>query len=410
MINAFSGISARQSYQQTGGGGGGNGTTLLEWSDLTYEGSFRVPYSYPSNTYADYGGYGGMWFDPSGNGGSGSLWLTGHNSFLTWLEISIPTLTDLSGATAISAANTGTLLQGRTIARNDIPNPSLNENESLKTGFIFLDNGKMYAGLYEYYDGSGDANRNCIYFDSTTLSGATIYGEFRIGSTAIKPASLAQNVGDIPAAKQSKLGGYTHFGTTIAGPIISRYSAGPSFVPFDPTDIGVTAPSDASLYMFRDINTDGEAVNYDRLSFIGGACIPDGTNCIIYYGCKVADGDVQVYGDAQQGDPEDPFGDPVWINDTNRGGKGYHAQQGNYAFCYWAYDLDDLEAVKNGTLGANAVAPYAYGDITLPKQNGEKIPGGMAYDRTNKKIYLCVTKTDNGEFSRLPLIHCYSHA
>lgn len=386
MINAFSNISARQSYQQTGGGGGGDGTNLLEWSDLTYEGSFRVPYSYPSNQVADYGGHGGMWYHATNS----SLWLTGNVQGTSYFEISIPTLVDISAA-AISTANTGTLQQSYGLNLNNVPNQTLT---NIRTGAICIDSGNFYGGLYIYYDGSASAQDAWFKIDSATLSGANITGLFQVSDRP--PAYTARYAMDIPAAKQSKLGGFTHACGTIAGPIIGRYSVGPTFIAFNPSDIGVSDPTDSGDYLYRSLN-DGLAVGYDYVTHIGGGFIPDGTNCVMFFGDKASTGVTVGYGEAAE------------LNDGRRGGKGYHAQDGDYTYCWWAYDLDDLESVKNGEVSAASVAPYAYGDIDLPKNVGPIQIGGVAYDRTGKRIFISTIETDIVGFARLPLIHVYSH-
>lgn len=57
--------------------------------DLTYLGAFRVPYAPTFKSHADAMSYGqfGLAYNPSGNGGAGSLYITSHSQLFGVAEI-----------------------------------------------------------------------------------------------------------------------------------------------------------------------------------------------------------------------------------------------------------------------------------------------------------------------------------
>jgi hypothetical protein len=55
----------------------------------------------------------------------------------------------------------------------------------------------------------------------------------------------------------------------------------------------------------------------------------------------------------------------------------------------WAYDLNDLAAVKNGTKQPWQVAPYATWALDLPTPDPNwKGLGGVGYDATHQLLYV----------------------
>lgn len=405
MISMQSAISAMQSYGVGGGGagGGGDGVSLLDWDDFTYEGSFIPPSNGTSGTAElTYGG-GGLWYNPTNN----SLLIRGRDSFLDILEMEIPaTLTDGTAVGATSDLATGTMLQGRRFTTSEIPNYTIGAGP--KIGGLLLKGTKIFAQMYEYYDNPPFNETNVIYFDSATLSGADIFGMYKIGgASSSKNASYVSGYfGDIPTAKQAKLGGYAYFGGNNGLAITSRCSQGPVFVGFDPDDIGVTEPTDGGWYLYYEDNNrlgwDNDAV-WNPISRAWGGFIPDGTNCVIFIGRNAVAG--------SKGYVETGYGTGDAFNDSCSSAQGYHSTNGDYGAYYWAYDLDDLEAAKNGTISPYAITPYAHGEFTFPFPTCQYFPNGCAYDRANKKVYTCEPQAHQvGSYTFLPVFHCWSHS
>lgn len=402
MINTFSGVSARQTYSADVGAGGGNGTSLLDWSDFTYEGSFIPPGNGTSGTAELAYGGGGLWYNPTNN----SLFVRGRDNYFDVLEIEIPeTLTDGNAVGATSDLATGTMLQGRRFTSSEISN--YNFGGPAKIGGMLLKGSKLFVQMYEYYDNLPFATDNVIYFDSATLSGANVSDLYQIGgASSSKNASYVSGYfGDIPAAKQSKLGGYTHFGGNNGLAITTRCSQGPVFVGFDPDDIGVTEPTEGGWYLYyEDANRLGwnDDPVWNPVSRAWGAFIPDGTNCVIFIGTNAVVGS-KGYVDVEYGDGAD-------FNDMCDPSKGYHSINGDYGAYYWAYNLDDLESAKNGTVAPFSITPYAHGEFTFPFPRCGHFPNGCAYDRTNKLVYTCERNAHQHDaYTLLPVFHCWSH-
>lgn len=407
MINILSNISTRQLYQQSnsdnGNQSGGDGVNLLEWSDFAYAGSFRLANVLVSGADPNYGGYGGMWY----NAANDSVLIAGHTSYLDIIEYPIPALVDISGATPFTSANQSTALQGRRSSKTDMAPTAVPWTNATVQGSLYMYGGNIYGSWYDFYDGNASNVLGHWKMDSGTLSGASYSGLYSAGS--LNAGYTCGSVMDIPANKQAKLGGYTHAFSTIHAAIVTRQSQGCNFHGFDPSDVGGVNPIPIGNYLYY---PEGQnAAEFDRLSGVGGGFIPDGTNCVMYIGCKMAAGGLARYGEQFQGDPEDPDNPTTpWINDPYRPGKGYHEQQGRYTYCVWGFDLDDLEAVRLGSLHHASVVPYIFEDISLPHETNAREAGGIAYDRTNKRVFVCVPKGETIGFRRTPLIHVYTHS
>jgi hypothetical protein len=88
-----------------------------------------------------------------------------------------------------------------------------------------------------------------------------------------------------------------------------------------------------------------------------------------------------------------------------RGCGGYcSVDPSDNAFFYWFYDVEDLIAVREGTMRAGDVRPYAYGPWDPPFGTDEI--GGGAYDASSGLLYLSMQRADNrqGTYSTPPVI------
>jgi len=116
----------------------------------------------------------------------------------------------------------------------------------------------------------------------------------------------------------------------------------------------------------------------------------------------------------------------------HRSGMGYKAQQDTGYECpgpcpyeaddydnyYWLWDVNDLIAVKNGSMNPHDVRPYDYGVFNAPFQHDaftntpefHPILGGT-YDSDNEILYLSIFDGASlGQYHRLPVIAAYSFA
>ena len=118
---------------------------------------------------------------------------------------------------------------------------------------------------------------------------------------------------------------------------------------------------------------------------------PEGTDSVIFFGSHGTG----------------PFwyginGDYPGLNDPARQAKGTHAYP--YVYQAWAYDANDLLAVKNGTKEPWEVQPYDVWNLNLPYATDTKWAGGVAYDAATGRIF--VSELHQGEWAT-PVIHVY---
>jgi hypothetical protein len=70
----------------------------------------------------------------------------------------------------------------------------------------------------------------------------------------------------------------------------------------------------------------------------------------------------------------------------------------------WAYDLQDLAAVKNGTKQSFEPRPYAMWTLSLPFAQSSAMIEGAAFDQVASRLYIAATGADGSR----PLIHVFT--
>jgi len=100
-----------------------------------------------------------------------------------------------------------------------------------------------------------------------------------------------------------------------------------------------------------------------------------------------------------------PVGDgstDLYCPDNVDSNKGTHAFP--YVYMVWAYDANDLAAVKAGTKNPWDVLPYAYWQLPIPfAEAGEAVINGATYDPATQRIYVSQRFGDQG----YPVIHVF---
>jgi hypothetical protein len=91
------------------------------------------------------------------------------------------------------------------------------------------------------------------------------------------------------------------------------------------------------------------------------------------------------------------------------GGYCSYAADDNYTY-YWAYDVDDLIAVRQGTLAPHAARPYELGQLPVPFPTREI--GGGAFDASSGTLYLTLQRADReqGTYANPPVVAAYGFA
>jgi hypothetical protein len=163
---------------------------------------------------------------------------------------------------------------------------------------------------------------------------------------------------------------------------------------------------------------------YSNVTGATGMVIPNGTRSLLYIGTS-ADGEY-LYSAGNFNLPNEGSRGPI-IYDTSGRYAGPHAWP--LSVRVWAYDLDDLVAVKNGaggktwdgsyyepethtpgsstpgTIKTNGMKPYAAVSLNVPNpQNQTFMITNCAYDSASRLIYMCAN--GGGPFGR-SVVHVY---
>jgi hypothetical protein len=359
---------------------------LLKQSDLVYEGAFRVPAGTSEKDTFNYGGT-ALAYNPANN----SLFMTGHDWYQYTAEIKIPAIVNSNN---VNSLNTATIIQSfRDPLEGRINSINPSDGNSKKIGGHLVYNGKLYITAYSYYDGMGSQSSSHFVRSSTSLSSGGVQGPYKVGS--LYPGFVHGYMALVPPEWQSLLGGPALTGHCCLS-ITSTQSNGPAVSVFDPAKLGSggTVPATPLVgYPYPNVLGPGEDTqnNYFNLATkISGVVFPYGTRTVMFFG--------------RQGTGRYCYGDGAACGDPTDSSKGTHAYP--YTYQIWAYDANDLLAVKNGSKQQYQVQPYGLWRFSLPFENnaGARLIGGTAYDPATQRIYIsqrCAT----GECS--PVIHVF---
>jgi hypothetical protein len=199
----------------------------------------------------------------------------------------------------------------------------------------------------------------------------------------------------IPSEWQSQFGGPALTGNCCLA-IVSLQSSGPAASVFNPSNVGTGNPvSAAPVVGYPDAHPLGTGWGTTNPLFNGttqirGLVFPVGTRSVLFFG--------------RHGVGTFCYGTGAECNDPADNSKGTHAYP--YKHQIWAYDANDLVAVKNGAKPQWEVTPYAVWNFSLPFENansGHAI-GGAAYDPQTNNIYISQQCVDTG---CAPIIHVF---
>lgn len=421
---------------------------LLQPSDFTYLGAFRVPKSDlggPQNQGLSYGGS-VIAYNPINN----SLYIVGHDHNQQVAEIGIPHIVNSSDINKLESATVLQKLVDITEGNrlNLKADGSPIKANGTKLGGLIIYGNKLLGSIYAYYDGGHQAVKS-HYISSLDLSKSGDFtGIFEVGNKP-SPVPQAGFVGGymtlIPAEWQTALGGKVLTGQSSIS-ILGRTSSGPAAFAFDPDMLGPTpAPATALLYYPIKHQTIGTYYTsqtlYNKGSRHSGVVFPSGTRSVIFTGVQGLG--KACYGpgtkiQSEQGNrynlppPRNTCGGVPMTNtsdpccyDPVKLDKGSHAYP--YVDYVWAYDALDLARVKRGGIIADDpspnlvdgisptsretykpwhIKPYAHWKIEFPtKQKGYSISSGAsAYDESTKTLYWVQVQTDNFAY---PIVHAF---
>jgi hypothetical protein len=371
---------------------------LVYQSNLQYLGGFRIPQesSSTSNGY-NYAGK-GLAFNPANN----SLFIAGYGINNTVGEISIPS--SIVNSTNLNNLATASVLQPLVQVLNRVPNTSNLGDGSWATkgqidlGGLSVVNGQLLGTAYVNYDTSGTTVVTHYRYDSLNLTTATVEGMFQVGNSGMDAAFYDGYMAPIPANWQSALGASYLTGNSGLA-IVGRTSSGPAAFGFDPSTLNISSPSSATPYVYYPLtNPLGQygstSLLFDENTNYSGIFFVPGSRTVLYFG--------------DAGTNTSWYGTSSIFTDNNRTGKGAHSGNGDYTYQAWAYDANDLLAVKNGQMQPWQLQPYATWNFDFPQYEGGKYIGGVAFDPATSRLYITQLGADTqAAYTYLPVVQVY---
>ncbi len=376
---------------------------LIQQSDLQFLGGFRVPQATtgdPNNQGFAYGGH-AITYDPARNG----IYMVGMPYYQLVAEISIPALVN---STNLGSLNTATLVQDFT----DVTDGHLSDigasgavcnTSGSDIGGLLVYNNELVGDVYGYYDAGGCAKLSHFTTSVNLSAPSAFHGMYQVGT--MNPGWVAGYMTPIPTEWQNLLGGPVLTGL-FGIPIISRSSYGPTASVFDPSQLGVASvvPATPVVGYTQAHETLGAWGNstiadplYDMSTSFGGIVFVNGSRSVLFIGktglgipCYgVGTSDQSLAGTIVPGTTSEPY-----CYDPANSSKGTHAYP--YTEFVWAYDANDLLAVKNGQKNMWDITPYAAWQLQLPVASAGHGVGGAAYDPSTQTIYISALKADPG--------------
>jgi len=377
---------------------------LLQPSDLVYQGAFRVPAGmFGGSTFA----YGGT--APAYDSTTQSLFLVGHDWDQQVAEVTIP---QIINSPQLSNLKTASVLQPFTDASEG--KMFTVDVDTIKVGGLLVAGGKLYGTAYAYYDGDGSQVLSHYVRPLTLSVKGAVQGMYQVGS--VGAGFVSGFMAPIPLEWQSVFGGSALTGQCCI-PVTGRTSFGPAAFVFALADLGVKTPVPATplVYYTQSHATLGQwngnwdpshGLYYNGNTGIKGLLFPGGSRSVLFIGSQGTGAFCYGPGTSDPslaGQLSDNGVDP-WCYDPNNSAKGTHGYP--YVVEVWAYDANDLLAVKGGQKQPWDVKPYATWVLPLPF--GSTAIGGATYDPQTGRIFIVQQNADQVGFDPLPVIHVFT--
>ncbi len=395
---------------------------LFSLDNLEYVGSFRVParadISETHDTFAYAGGY-AMSYNPGGDGGAGSLFLSGTEEDYQIAEIDIP---EPDGRTGINISDlpVASLLQGffdpsegdaAEVASTMRPVGSLVKGAQLLTAYTPFYSNTLAAGHFTHNVNGATPGHGGPYSFNTTFMG-------------VNNKWIAGAMCHVPEHWQSRLGGDALAGSAERS-THQNNSVGPAATAFMLDDVGVENPIPCThlLGKYREASPpDAAGPDYsifNEASAADGMFIAYGFKSLVFLGSfgtgalTGVENQKACYG-PRTGDPE-YIGNPqnnvaCYSAFDGGGGQGYYSYP--WRANIWAYALEDLEEVKQGLKRIDEVDPYLHAEFPLPahwkpgpEESQYKLCACIDNTSATKRIFVAHVKRDENSS---PLIHVYN--
>jgi hypothetical protein len=368
---------------------------LVQFADLLYTGAFRLPEAFMNGDGFTIGGR-PVAYNPARN----SLFIGSRAGRLA--EVNIPAPVNSANVNALPFAS---FLQGFYDPTEGNMWQIARDGASIDGVLVHGD--RLYGSASIYYD-ANNTQRVSHYSHSTTLSAPSFVGMATVGQPDMT-GFVSGFMANVPSEWQQKLGG-----TAITGqcclPIAWRTSWGPSAFAWNPTNLGAVSPVPVTpLLYYPDSHHnlghwDGSSPVYGGTTQINGVAIIAGTRTVLFFG-RNGTGPF-CYGNGTS-DPRlvgtrGPDNE-IYCFDPTTPAKGQHAYP--YQYQIWAYDLNDLAAVKAGTKQPWDVMPYGVWPFSLPTPEPMVRIGGVGYDSSRQLLYVSQLLADQDGYGYRPIIH-----
>ena len=380
-------------------------TCPLVPADATVEflGRFTVDnpdYATPALNWA-YGGNGlGMGADGA------SLYMGAHDNDSKRLgRIPIPgTLAMTTLGTIVTQTQAPTFIANPYLAGDIDPGE---ENNIIYGGTLIDpdDSNRLIVSRFSYYDGASNAEKS-HYVCTAAIGSCT--GPYVID----QPGWTAGYMTVIPPAWRTLLGGKAFTGLNGVA-VVARTSNGPSVTVFNPSDVGVESPIPSTRLLgypeahptLGDYDSDPYGTGqWSKAHVMHGVGIVPNTRTLLFIG-RTGTPANQCYGTGVDYQP--PGSGECYDPAAVAGGVPGGAHAYPYAYELYLYDLNDLVAVKNGTM--NYWEPVPYAEITLDAQAGTNIVykvhaawTSSTFDPATNRVYVTASTTDGN-----PTVHVW---
>lgn len=372
---------------------GAGSAQRLSISDLSFVGAFALPTAKDNVSTLDYSS--GV-IEVNGD----SLFIVGHDHDDAVAEFAVPGLVDSTDISKLQMARRPRQGFVKVLDRSPAGNPeSLDEIVGLE-----VVGESLVINATEYYDAPADNQLTTLVIENAADLDGSAVGSFRSMEGLARAAGW---ISSIPQPWRAPLGGTHITGYSSGGPIIGRHSVGPSAFAIDletaVKDDGAIATTEL-LGFSLDKPLNGDLLNetsenklWTQLSQARFGFVVPGTSTYLTLGSS---------GGHQSG-----IGYKISQNNGNVcGGYCSYGADDNYNY-YWLWDLDDLVAVKNGSLSPERIKPYESGELNLPFQRGDELirVGGASFDPVRELLYISLLKANNtlGQYNNPPIIVAY---
>jgi hypothetical protein len=370
----------------------------LSFEDLSYQGAFRVPEESNGESFS----YGGqtLAYNPVSN----SLFIGSLHGQVA--EVSIPSPARTTDAASLPVAS---VVQGfRDPAEGRLRDIAA---DGVALSGLLVHDSRLYGAGVITYDAS-NSQRVSHFARPLDLTRAEVSRVHQIGETG-KSGFVAGYMATVPTDMRAALGGPAVTGQCCLS-IISRTSFGPGLFAFDPADLGRKDPVPAVplVYYPQQHPTLGawEGANdvFGGTTEVAGVALIDGTRTVLFAGRNGMG--AFCYGEGISDEATAKRGGPngeKFCYDPTSANKGQHAFP--YRLQFWAYDVNDLAAVRAGHRDPWAVRPYAVWPFELPAI-GDPYPrlGAVAYDAARRRLFMTQLYGDKDGYARRPLVHVFN--